>query len=304
MNAENNIRVEMIGMEGGVAPFIQVNYMGKDAQKSTGLFLLDSGSTENILSPEVVEDIGSLCTIENGVKTITSLSQEVVRAKQVRFSFVLGGNQFRESFCINNEPLPIAVKGMTVIGILGNPFLQQQSLVIDFHDNTLHTSEVTPSNFSIADCAFFFPMEMGLKFYGLPVVPIKQNGVELVTLVDTGASDNVIANQALIDNKFKYKRMKGKDAMTGLSGQVDVDEAKVRFTLLLCDNGVIELSRREHFKVLPDNIFTPSEVVCDENGGQLPPIRALLGFPFMAKEGWILDFGAKLIYKFKSQQSS
>lgn len=302
MNAENNIRVEMVRMEGGIAPFVQVNYMCKDTQERKGLFLLDSGSTENILSRDVVDDMGSLCPIVDGVKTIVSLAQEVTKAKQVKFSFALGDHQFHETFCVNNKPLPIDVKEMTVLGILGNPFMQQHNLVIDYHDNTLHTSEVSRSNFSIADCAFFFPMVIGLKTYGAPVVPVEQNGIELVTLLDTGASDNVIANQALINNEFKYKRLKGKDVMEGLSGQVAVDEAKVWFKVLSLDgddNGVAALSRCEHFKVLPDYIYTPSKGVCDENGEQLPPIGVLLGFPFMAKEGWILDFGAKIIYKLK-----
>ena len=155
MKAEKNIRVEMIRMKGDVAPFVQVNYVDKDAQEHTGLFLLDSGSNENILSPEIVESMGSLCTIVDGVKTIASMAQEVVKASQVSFPFVMGDNQFHETFCISDMSFPL--EGMTVIGILGNPFLQLHNLVIDFHGNTLHTSEITPSNFSILDCAFFLP---------------------------------------------------------------------------------------------------------------------------------------------------
>ena len=207
MKAEKNIRVELVRMEGNVTPFVQVNYMDKDAQECTGLFLLDSGSNENILSSKVVDSMGSLCAIVDGDKTILSFTQEVVTTIQVSFPFALGGNQFHEIFCVRNMPLPL--EEMTVIGILGNPFLQLHNLVIDFHGNTLHTSEITPSNFSILDCAFFFPMEMGLKFYGMPVLPTKQNGKELVTLVDTGANVNVIANQALKDNDFKYERLNG-----------------------------------------------------------------------------------------------
>ena len=35
MNAENNIRVELVRMKGDVAPFVQVNYVDKDAQEHT-----------------------------------------------------------------------------------------------------------------------------------------------------------------------------------------------------------------------------------------------------------------------------
>ena len=192
------------------------------------------------------------------------------------------------------------LEGMTVIGILGNPFLRRNRLVIDFHDNTLHTSEISPRNFNILDCAFFFPMEMGLKFYRVPVLPVKQNGKELITLVDTGANVNVIANQALTDNGFKYERLKGKDVVIGLSGQAAVDEAKVWFNmLLLYGDDITELSCCEYFKVLPESIYTSQEGMCDTNGEQLPPIEVVLGFPFMVREGWVLDFGARMIYKHK-----
>lgn len=301
MKDENNIRVELVRMEGDVAPFVQVNYVGKDGQELTGLLLLDSGSNENILSPDVADSIGPLSTIEDSTKHITSISQEVMVAKQVRFSFVLGDSRFDETFCLSNEPLQIPVKGMTVIGILGNVFMQQQRLVIDYSDYTLHSSEISPDNFSISDCAFFFPMKAGLKIYGIPVVPIMQNGVELVTLVDTGATSNLIANQALTDYEFKCERMDSKDVIMGVKGRVDAEDAMVWFTLLSLNgnDSVAELSCCAYFKILSHNILTLPEEACDTNGRSFPPIEVLIGAPFMARQGWILDFGAKIIYKRK-----
>ena len=58
------IKVDMIRMEGDVAPFIQVDYMDKNANEHTGLVLLDSASTVNILSPEMADNIGMLCKLE------------------------------------------------------------------------------------------------------------------------------------------------------------------------------------------------------------------------------------------------
>lgn len=37
MKIEKDIRVEMVRMEGDVAPFVQVDYMDKEAQEHTGL---------------------------------------------------------------------------------------------------------------------------------------------------------------------------------------------------------------------------------------------------------------------------
>jgi hypothetical protein len=46
--------------------------------------------------------------------------------------------------------------------------------------------------------------------------------------------------------------------------------------------------------------MTPPEGQCDANGKQLPPIEALISSSFMAKQGWVLDFGAEIIYRRKS----
>jgi hypothetical protein len=46
--------------------------------------------------------------------------------------------------------------------------------------------------------------------------------------------------------------------------------------------------------------MTPEIGDCDTNGDQLPPIEVLLGSPFIARERWILDFGANIIYKRKA----
>lgn len=297
----NDIRVKMIRMEGDIAPFVEVDYMDKDAQEHTGLMLLDSGSTANVLFPKIAECIGELCKLEDEATPIYSIAQEVMMADQVRFSFAFSGRQFHDTFFVSTQPLPIHVRGMNVIGILGTRFLQQHRLVIDYSDYTLHTSEVCPQNLSISDCDFFFPMEIGLKFYDVPVVSVKQNGVELVTLVDTGATSNMISNKALVDNEFKCKRFNGKDVIMGVTGQVDVDEARVWFKMLSLDvDDVSELSRYARFKVLPHNVFTLPDGECDPNGEPLPPIEALLGSPFMAREEWALDFGAKIIYKRKN----
>lgn len=286
-------------MVGDVAPFVQVDYMDKDAHEHTGIILLDSGSTANILSPEMANCIGQLCKLE-AKDTISSIAEEVMDVDKVKFSFAFGGFQFHETFCISRQKLPIPVKGMKVVGILGNQFLQKHQLVIDYSDHTLHTSMVSPHNLSSSDCSFFFPMEIGLKYYGLPVLPVKQNGRELVTLVDSGAIGNMITKKALVDNEFKCLYYNEKDTMMGITGEVDVEEAHVRFNMLSIDgDDVCEVSRHDRFSVLPCNIFTFEEE-CDENGEQMPPIEVLIGSPFMAKEGWILDFGAKIMYKLKA----
>ena len=299
MMKENYMEVKMFRVVDDVAVFVQVAYVDKDAQEHDGLFLLDSGSTVNILSNKMSDRLGKLCKL--GEKTsIFSIAQEVIAAENARFSFALGGKQFTEAFSVSAQCLPVNVKGMDIIGILGIPFFIRHRLVIDYHNYTLHTSEASPDNLCTSDCEFFFPMEIGLHFYDLPVLSIKQNGKELVTLVDSGATGNMIAEQALNGNGFDYRRTNGKDIMQGVTGKIDVNEAVVGFNMVsLQGDEVIEIHRRELFSVLPCNVFTPKSVENDMSGEQLPPIELLLGSSFIAKEGWSLDFGAKIIYKKK-----
>lgn len=300
MKTEKEINVEMVRMEGDLAPFVTVDYMDKDAHEHSGLLLLDTGSTVNILSPEMANHIGSLSKLDEKA-TISAFGPDVMDADLVKFSFALGGIQFHETFCLSNRKFPCSVVGMKVLGLLGNPFMQLHNLVLDYSNYTLHTSKISPDNLSISDCSFFFPMEIGLKHYGLPVISVSQNEKELVTMVDTGASTNMISSQALAENHFKHERLDGNDFIKNITGNVEADKAKVWFSMLsLTTDDVCKLSRKDLFYILPYNVTTPEESDCDTDGNQLPPIEVVIGSPFMAKERWILDFGAKIMYKLKA----
>jgi len=55
--------------------------------------------------------------------------------------------------------------------------------------------------------------------------------------------------------------------------------------------------------VLPHTLLSTEEGQCDENGNELPPIVSLIGSPFMSRENWVLDFGARIIYKRKAEKN-
>lgn len=301
MKTNKEIDVELVRIEGDLAPFVMVDYLDRDAHEYSGLLLIDSGSTANILSHEMSNFIGKLSMLDDQGATISSIGPEVMDVDQVKFSFALGGVQFHETFFLSSRQIPCSVKGMKVLGLLGNQFMQQHNLVLDFSDYTLHTSRIGPDNLAISDCAFFFPMEIGLRYYGLPVVSVSQNGKELVTLVDSGSTSNMISCYSLAENKFRHKLLESKDVINNITGSVEVNEAIVWFTMLSLDtNDVYEVSRRDHFFVLPCNVMATEEGNSVANEEQIPPIEVLIGCPFMAKEGWTLDFGAKIMYKLKA----
>lgn len=300
----NNIRVKMVRMEGDIAPFVEVGYVDMYAQEHSSLMLVDSGSTANVLSCDMADSIGELCKTEDETSTITSIANKAMKTKNVKFSFALGGETFQDTFCVNSEPLPIHIKGWKVLGILGVGFLRKHRLVIDYSDFTLHTSVVNPNNLAISDCEFFFPMEIGLDHYGLPVVDIVQGDNEMVTLLDTGATNNLIAEKSVVNNKILCMCTNEKEIIKGLFGEVETEGAIVKFNLAtITETDVLSVSRHANFNLLPRYVLVPSEVYSDEKYKELPPIEALLGAPFMVRQGWTLDFGAEIVYKRKDESS-
>lgn len=301
MQNEHKLRVRMLRVEGNVAPLVWVDYMDKNAEEHTGLMLLDSGSMGNVLSVELADSIGELCRLEEETE-IHTLDGRVMKTKNVRFSFVLGDKQFHETFSISNREMPFRVEGVQTVGILGVEFMHKHGLSIDYSDFSLHSSDVNPENLSISDCDFFFPMEPGLIHYRVPVIAFLQGDKEIVVLADSGADNNIIAKKTVVDNDFNMSRMLQKDIVEGLGGFVEVEGTILKFNMLsLTENDVRKITQHARFFLLPHYIYCPKDDLYNRKDGQLPPpIEALVGSPFMAKQGWVLDFGAKIIFSRKA----
>ena len=163
---EKSISVNIFRVVDDLCPFVQIDYMDKYAEEHTGLMILDSGSTVNVLSKHMVEQISELCKIHNETTEVLTVTNELIATDSVRFSFVFGGIQYCDKFCIYEDYQCEKVEDIPIIGILGNEFMQKHSLVIDYNEYTLHSSNATPENLNISECDFFFPMGIGLDYYG------------------------------------------------------------------------------------------------------------------------------------------
>ena len=302
MKNQTNFRVQMMRVKGDLAPFAQVDFVDQDAKEHTALMVVDSCSCHNILFGFRAQQHGLVMQAEEGTMNIECAGNEMVTTNLAKFYFVLGGEQFHESFCIMDGEvnIPKKVDELPIVGVLGNIFMQQHNLAIDYSDYTLHTSDVSPENLPISDCDFFFPMEIGLERYGVPVLAVRQNGNDLVAMADTGATNNMIASQTIEDNGFECQVLDTTDVVSGIAGSAAVKDAMVRFSLLtLTEDDTEVVHHEDSFKLTSEYMITPEEGKCDKNGVQLPPVVGVIGSPFMAKEGWVLDFGVKYIYKRK-----
>ena len=298
MKKENDIRVEMFRVVDDLNPFIKVDYVDRDAEEHTGLMMLDSGSNVNVLTGNVGRHIGDLCRHDNTELEITDSIGEVILADSMHFSFAFGGKLFNEDFCIREDCHIGHVDKLPIIGLLGTEFLQKYGLVIDFNDFTLHTSTISHTNFCASDCDFIFPMEVGLMNYGIPVLAIHHENTDAVALADTGSTANVVSVACINKCDLKCEYTNETYTIRGLKGRSEGNWANVDFHLLtLKENGVESLPFHDSFMVI--NRPVVEGFVFSESEQQ--PIEGAIGSPFMAKQGWTLDFAQKVIYKRKCQ---
>ena len=300
MKNETDFMVQLMRVKGDLAPFAKVEYVDQDANTHSALMVVDSCSCHNILIRARAEQHGVVWQAEEGTMNIGGAGNEMVTTRLAKFHFTLGSKQLHEPFCIKDGDIdiPSEISGTPIIGILGNLFMQQYRLAIDYNDYTLHTSNVSPENLRISDCDFFFPMEIGLERYGLPVLAIRQNGTDVVVLADSGATSNIIASQTIKDGGFDCQILGSTDTIAGIAGGTEVKDAMVKFSLLtLTEDDTDVVHHEDIFKVSQHYLMTPEQGKCDKDGVQLPPVVGLIGSPFMAREKWVLDFGVKYIYK-------
>lgn len=297
MKIEKNINVEMYRVVDDLNPFIKVYFMDKDAEEHSALMMLDSGSNVNMLTSDAARYIGDLCRYDDTGMDITDSVGEIIVADYVHFSFSFGGKQFNEDFGIKEDCHLGNVEELPIIGLLGCGFMQKHGLVIDYGNFTIHTSDVHLTGLCASECDFIFPMEIGLKTYGVPVLAIHNEEHDAAVMADTGSTANVVSTQCISQCKLKCDFTNEMDTMNGLKGVTEGQWADVNFLLLtLREKGAEGVLFYDSFMVINHPIA--EGYVFNENLHQ--PIEGLIGSPFMAKQGWTLDFAQKVIYKRKS----
>ena len=108
------VKVKLFRVEGDAAPFIEVDYVDKNAEEHTGLLLLDTCSMGNVLCPEMVDKIGMLCKVEDEWTKLYSIAHGTIEAEIARFHFSFGGSVWQDIFCITPHPIPVKVQGMGI----------------------------------------------------------------------------------------------------------------------------------------------------------------------------------------------
>ena len=301
MNGQKNMSVDFYQVENDLAPLVEVNYWDRENHECKGLLLLDTGSNINALFGKMADEIEWFEEGDISSEEVLGIGERSQRMERICFSFKMGDYVFNEPFLLTTEQMDDYMVGdMPIIGIVGNVFMQRHGLAIDYATHSVYTSEVLPAEFVIEECAYFYPMHMGLKFYGLPIVGIKGKDGEVVALVDTGSTDNSLTYGALKQNDLPCDIQEGICSIWGIGGRVDARKARVEFDMFgfSSETQVSTYHHNDDFLVVEYPMLEVDGT--DDDGDALPSIEMLLGSQFFGREGWVLDFGAKAMYKRKA----
>lgn len=232
--------------------------------------------------------------------TIISIGNTERKAPCVSAEISFGGEQFVDDFVLQDD-FGIVIQGdKPFLGLLGINFMLRHRLVADFSSHTVYRSFVNHSNFFIADTDFFFPMGIGLNFYGVPVVGLKTQGDDIVAALDSGSHENIIAEAVLPQVSPNHHYTGEQTDTVCYTCTVKSKEVEAEFSLLGVNNdGNEKIYNKvsDHFLVVKSHIFFREQPENTQQEDHLPPVNALIGSNFMNSNGWILDFGAQFIYK-------
>ena len=295
MEEKKNMSVEFYRVEDGCAALVEVVYVDNDYQERRGLLRLDTGSCENVLYGKMKAHVGKDTEPGAGMKTVLGFGGRTETMQSVRLPFTMGGQVFDESFVMTSQDLDDeAVGELEIIGLVGNQFLQRYGLVVNYETHTLHTSNIVPQDFVIEACDYFYLMHVGLEHYGVPVVGIQSADEQFACVVDTGATDSIVTMEALKKHGLSYVMEEGgMDLYDIMGGASDARKAQVEFDLI----GLSSRKQSSLYKHRDSFCVLERDALLAGGREEVPSVKMLFGSAFLDREGWVLDFGAKAMYK-------
>lgn len=292
---KKKINAKLTMVKGVFTPLVEVDYWDKDDHKHSGLILLDTGSTANYLFVNIGgNDVLSGRTAGTKVIAHNSLKAEfnIIR---VKFPFAFGGKQFRESFVYSEAGTSIETRAkIPIIGILGNIFMEKYDLAIDFSNGAVYSSQREPGAICAGDCDLFFPMGCGLYEYDVPIVNIIYKRTRASLVARTGSLTNEVSQKCIKRCHLECEFSEKADARHEMSGDSEDLWANVKFNLHT-------LAGTRPLETVPyEDNFMVTDYPFRARTQKSPALDGIIGALFMAKYGWVLDFGAGIIYHKKS----
>lgn len=277
---------------------IVVNYIDVAGKEKQGLFVIDSGCTDSYIASKAL-DLAKTKITRKQIKDYQN-GWVTHSVKSCQLELGLGDERIQEEFFVSDS----MIFDDDVIGILGNRFLQRNDLAIDYGTLSLRTSDIDHSNLCIKDCSYFFPMELGLRAFGVPVLMLRgRDGQDYAALADTGSDANVITENKLCDITQDYRKTEYGNCIQLIDSQLESTIAEAEILLGSLQGGEEYLRFDHHavklFVVDQDAILTAANDGCEDEESDKGRVDAIFGNPFLMSQGLVLDFKAKIIFKRK-----
>lgn len=287
------VNIPFFQMRGVNVPLIEGTFRNKDGKMTPCYFQIDTGSVFNILNPAIMDWIDKRC-ITTETRHVYAMDEESQDLPLAFLKIGVGEECSTEHFCVSDTTIFTEYFGdLRIVGILGSNYLLTHELVVDFEQQRLRsfsTQDTTDFN----EMAYVFPMEIGLKYYGVPMVGIVKEDNVLMFVADSGCDFCTITKYTLDNGAIQYEILPEERERSFIDGKTNTTFSKMKFNLMEYDvsNGdFITTEKEDAFEVITDMDFIGS--VDNESA---PPISGLFSTGYMLKHKWILDYKRQIIY--------
>ncbi len=290
MKENKTINLSFVHIKELKVPIIEGAFVDKNGQLQFGYYIVDTGAVDNILNDTIIPMLGE-DSITNKSDRMYGIDDHCEIASVYNMKTMIGGFISQEEFTVShNLNLGKHFGVESIIGLLGSRFLYKHQLVVDFEKECLRSSD--SEKISQSGKSFFFPMNLGMRFFGSPVVGYVKDNIEYFCIVDTGCSLSTLTDKGM-EGAIVCEDHNKKGKAEGLSGNIETKHARISLSLysygdLEGDAKVVETE--DEFQIISgrDYIIPVKEGV--------PSISGLLSTEFMLKRNWILDYENLVIY--------
>lgn len=248
-----------------------------------GYFIIDTGSSRNIVSGASNHYLVKTEKI-NGIKGNESYGEQVFA--KIR---LLGNTLPFHGLKIDKRIMPKIE--YTILGLIGVDFLLKNDCVIDYQRNCLFKGLRTRPSLESSNQHAYIKMDIGLKEYGVPVMPSAIKGQCFFLIADTGSVVNILSRNVgqTIDNHNSSPCTLS--IIEGIDGSIEVAESNIKLQLLLQkDDKVINQTFKDNFGMKQSK----GNILCLD--AAIYAIDGIIGNIFLMRNKWIFDFCNKIMY--------
>lgn len=292
MEKRQNINAPIFNISNQNVTFVEGLFRSKDGKMISGYFLVDTGSSDNSLSPAVMDWIGSDC-ITDGTREIAGINEEGEKCPLANLEISIGGHTSTEKFCLSKSSVMSKYFGnLRIVGILGSCFLIKHGLTLDFEKLCLRSS--TEDDIDISNMPYTFPMSCGLSTYGVPLVGITKGEQLFMFVADSGCDQSLMTKYAAENGCMNYQYTSVSGTTEDSYNAFNINVARVKHQLASYD------SEKQEFKTIESDssfgVLDDRDCLRESTDKSTPPISGLLSAGYMLEHKWILDFKRQIIY--------